>query len=374
LAGKNIPIPWDRNIPLMVKHISLETEDRDVLIKSAELVLKDMNIEAKGKVSRLPAWFSVDMDLSSNGITWETFEEILQESEPAAERKKTGFLKDLPVRGSLRLSSAFFQYHTFRWEPFYADISFDGETALITAKKAALCGVATTGTVGLTEQGLAIDVTLSAKDREFRPTILCLTNKNSDYTGTFQMEARLKGEGTIDEIAKRLNGTFTLSAKDGKILKSRPLDKTFDLLNESENFKGLLPDLDREIVDYNVIKVLGTIGEHRLQIEEGMIDSPVMGITARGYIDLGDETLDISALVSPLKTVSKVVRKIPVLGYILGGNLVSIPVRISGNMKDPQVTFLSPSAIGSEVLGIAKRTLKLPITLAEPVFLREKGK
>jgi len=68
------------------------------------------------------------------------------------------------------------------------------------------------------------------------------------------------------------------------------------------------------------------------------------------------------------------VRKIPVLGYILGGNLVSIPVRISGNMKDPQVTFLSPSAIGSEVLGIAKRTLKLPITLAEPVFLREKGK
>jgi hypothetical protein len=32
------------------------------------------------------------------------------------------------------------------------------------------------------------------------------------------------------------------------------------------------------------------------------------------------------------------------------------------------MTFLSPSAIGSEVLGIVTRILKLPVKLAEPIF------
>jgi hypothetical protein len=93
-----------------------------------------------------------------------------------------------------------------------------------------------------------------------------------------------------------------------------------------------------------------------------------MGIMARGSVDLSNETLELNALVAPLKTVSRIVRKIPLLGHVLGGNLVSVPVKISGSMKDPQVTFLSPSAVGSEFLGIVERTLKLPVTLIEPIF------
>jgi hypothetical protein len=152
------------------------------------------------------------------------------------------------------------------------------------------------------------------------------------------------------------------------ILKSQSLDKTFDLLNKSENLKGEFPDLDREIISYKVLNVRGAIREHKIQIEQGILDSSIIGIMARGSIDLREETLDINALVAPLKTVSWVIRKIPILGYILGGNLVSVPVKISGNMKDPDVTFMSPSAIGSEALGIIERTLKLPIKLVEPIF------
>jgi len=32
------------------------------------------------------------------------------------------------------------------------------------------------------------------------------------------------------------------------------------------------------------------------------------------------------------------------------------------------VTFLSPSAVGSEFLGIVERTIKLPVHLVTPIF------
>jgi hypothetical protein len=368
LKGKNIPATWDLDIPLVVRHIELKANEQGVVIDTAELALEDTTFKLKGKLSSLPAWFAVDMDISANKIKWETFENTLQNKDREVRKEKAGFLENFPVRGTLKLHSALFQYHKFRWEPLDADISLDGKTLLITAKKAALCSVSATGTVGITEQGLKIDIALSAKDLAFQPTILCLSDKNTDFTGTFQLEARLKGEGTVGEIAEKLNGTFTMSAKNGKILKSKSLDKTFDLLNTSENFKGQFPDLDREAISYKNLKLRGVIREHKIQIEEGMLDASFMEIIARGYFDLNNETLDFNAFLSPLKTVNKVVRSMPVLGYVMGGSLISIPMKISGNMKDPQITFLSPSAIAAETLGLVERIFKLPIKVVEPIF------
>ncbi len=369
LKGENIPVPWNRDIPLVVRHIALEAKEQGVVIDTAELAAGDMTFKVKGTLSILPEWFAVDMDVSSNGIEWETLEDMLRNGKRAVHREKAaGFLKNFPLRGTLKLHSDFFRYRKFRWEPFYADVSFDGKTLLITPKKAALCGVSATGSIGITEQGLKMDIALSAKDIAFEPTILCLTDKNADFTGTFQLEGRLKGEGKIGELADRASGTFTLSAKNGKILKSKSLNKTLDLLNKSENFKGQFPDLDREIISYTDLKLRGVVREHKIQIEEGMLDTSVMEIMARGYLDVSNETIDLNAFLSPLKAVNRVVRRIPILGYILGGSLISIPMKISGNMKDPQVTFLSPSAIGSETLGIVERIFKLPIKLVEPIF------
>jgi hypothetical protein len=368
LKGNHIPIPWGRDIPLIVQHITLEARDQGVVINSAEFTLGDMIFKAEGVVSKQPSWFAVDMDISANGIEWATIDKIIGKKDHETTGKETDVPETLPFRGQLRLQSDLFEYGRFRWEPVQADISIDGKTVLITARKAELCGISTTGTIGISKQGLKLDIALSARERSFRPTILCLTDAQSDITGVFEMEARLKGEGKMDEMIDRLEGSFSLSAKHGKILKAQQLDKTLDRLNETENLKGQFPDLDKEIIGYKVLKVRGTVGEHKIQLEEGILDSSVIGIMARGHVDMREETLDINVFVAPLKTVNKIVRMVPVLGYILGGSLVSVPVKISGEMKNPQITFLSPSAVGSEVLGIVSRTIKLPVTLVEPIF------
>ncbi len=366
LKGKNIPITLNHDIPLSLRHINLEAKGQGVVVDTAELTAGGMTFKARGTVSSLPEWYAVDMDISADGIEWETLKKIQQNRENEARGGEPGIAKDIPVRGTLRLRSDFFKYRKFKWEPFDADISYDGKTLLIAAKKAALCKISSTGSIGITEQYVKIDVTLSAKDLAFEPTVLCLTDNRSDFTGTFQMEASLKGDGKISELRDKLDGAFTISAKDGNILRAEPLDKTFNLLNESENFKDQFPDLKREKISYSTLNIRGSIREHRIQIEEGTLDASIIGIVARGYVDLSKETIDLNAFVSPFKT-----GKIPIVGRVMGGSLISIPVKISGNVKDPNITFLSPSAVASETLGILGRLFKLPVTLVEPVFKQE---
>ena len=71
----------------------------------------------------------------------------------------------------------------------------------------------------------------------------------------------------------------------------------------------------------------------------------------------------ITVLVAPFKTVDRIVKHIPLVGNVLGGNLISIPFRAIGDLSDPDVIPLSPTAVGSGLLGILERTLKLPITI-----------
>jgi hypothetical protein len=70
--------------------------------------------------------------------------------------------------------------------------------------------------------------------------------------------------------------------------------------------------------------------------------------------------------VAPLKTVDWVVQRIPIVDYILKGTLISIPVRVHGDLNDPKIIPLDPSLLGSEFVGIMKRTLKLPFKLVQP--------
>jgi len=188
------------------------------------------------------------MDLSSKGFDYETIEKIIRGTKKIGDSTQTASLDHFPLKGTVRITSDFFKYRQFTWEPFHADISFDGEKIHIMSKKAVLCGISTTGNVDITPQGAEIDIALSAKDLELQPTILCISDKKADITGTFEMKADLKAKGKLDAIAKSLNGSFTLSAKKGKIYKSKSLDKTLDLVNKTENVKGKLPDLDKTII------------------------------------------------------------------------------------------------------------------------------
>jgi len=368
IAGKNIRIPWKYNLPLVVQNISLEARGKSILVDSAQFLVGEEQFSGKGTIDSSQALFSIDMDLYSDGFDWGTVEKIAMGTKKTEDITKTGFLENFPLKGTLRIKSDFFKYRQFKWEPFHSDVSFDGEKLHILTKKAALCGISTTGDIDITAQGAEIDIALSAKKLELEPTILCISDKQMDITGTFEMKADLKAKGKLDTIAKSLSGSYNISAKKGKIFKSRSLNKTLDLVNKTENVKGKLPDLDKTVIKYRALSASGTIKENILAVEQGTLDASTFGILAQGQFDIDAQTVDLNALVAPLNSIQRIVGKIPVLGYMLGGSLVSIPVKIKGNMYEPQVTFLSPSAVGAAFLGIIERTIKLPLNIIEPIL------
>ena len=55
------------------------------------------------------------------------------------------------------------------------------------------------------------------------------------------------------------------------------------------------------------------------------------------------------------------IKYVPIVGNIIGGTLVGIPIRISGSLEQPDVVYLSPADIGSELLNLPIRILGVPL-------------
>ena len=152
------------------------------------------------------------------------------------------------------------------------------------------------------------------------------------------------------------------------------LAKIFALLNVTEIYRGEVPDLMGKGFAYNSIAAKGVFQKGKLIIKDTSIDSPSMGIAIEGDINLIKKKVDLVVLVAPFKTVDRIIKHIPLVGTIMGGTLISIPFRAIGDLSDPDVIPLSPTAVGSGLLGILERTLKLPITIIQPVLPSSKEK
>jgi len=139
-------------------------------------------------------------------------------------------------------------------------------------------------------------------------------------------------------------------------------------LSVNQYIQGNMADLQTNDFVYNHIASRWTIEEGTLDIEEGVLKSNSVNLVAQGKYDLSSKDLDLVVLVSPLTTVDWIVEHIPVVGHILQGTLVAIPVRVKGPAADPTITPLSPKAVGTRLAGILKRTINAPVRIIEPLW------
>jgi hypothetical protein len=232
--------------------------------------------------------------------------------------------------------------------------------------EATVCGISTTGTVKVTPQELILDINPFSKNQELNPTLACLWDKEALVSGNFDFQGRLSGRGKPKEIVQALGGDFEFLAREGRIYRGRVLSKILGLLNTTEILRGKLPDYGREGLAYESIRANGSLRNGKLMVEEWILDGPSLEMVCQGEIDFIGEKMDLIVLVAPLKTVDFIVKRIPKVRDILKGTLVAIPVRVRGDLSNPTVKLLSPSAVGSGLIRVLKRTLSLPVELLEP--------
>ncbi len=372
LKGEDLILPLNLKVPVTIDSFSLNAMKDHLKVESAVLTLGDDRMALGGSVKLLADGVVLDMDLSADHLEWDKVEEITgrdnREDDLATEENRW----DLPVRGIVKFKTEHFKYDRLTWSPFCADISFADNSVDVAVTEANLCGISTPGILRISPEGLQLDFKPVSKDQDLAPTLTCLGDKKGLVTGRFDLKGEVRTQGKGEGWLTSLHGDLEFLANNGRIHRHGLLAKIFAFLNVAGIVSGQFPDITQEGFPYHSMKAKGSLQNGKLALKEGHIDSPSMEIACQGDIHLLDNELDLQYLLAPLKTVDLVVKKIPLVSEVLNGTLVSIPVKVTGPWADPKITALSPSAVGSGLLGIMKRTVQLPLRMIEPRAPEEK--
>jgi hypothetical protein len=304
----------------------------------------------------------LNLNLSADRLSWSQIEQIVDLEENLDTDSAMVLL------GELRVVSENFAYDNYTWQPMHADISFNKTDTSIVIKKADLCGIQFPGILKISSNEFEFYFNPVARNQNLEPSISCMSDKKDLADGTFSLNGELMTKARLTDFPKSLSGNLDFTADQGRVYRFGMLAKIFALLNVTEIYRGEVPDLAGKGFAYNSMSINAVFEDGKLIIKESSIDSPSMGIAIQGHIDLVKKKVDLTVLVAPFKTVDRIVKHIPLVGNILGGNLISIPFKAVGELGDPDVIPLSPTAVGSGLLGILQRTLELPITIIQPVL------
>jgi hypothetical protein len=371
LDGQGIVLKLKSGAPLKIDSLSLDAAGNNIKVASAVVTWEDIHMILGGDVNFFEEEFLFDLDLSSSGMDWVKIKKIFEKKDTEKNGKDNNKLFDIPLRGTVRLKSESFRFKKFTWSPLQADISFDPDEININVKKANLCGISTPGVLKISSQDIRLDFKPGSHYQSLDPALTCLLNRSHQIDGKFKLAGNITGQGKAEELIQSLHGKLRFDARDGRIYRSLILARILAFINVTEIFNGSLTDLEKEGFGYKKIKIKTKIKKGRLRFKEISMDGNTLTLTGKGTLDLNNNALDLTLLVAPLKTVDRLVDKVPLVGDIIG-DIISIPFRVKGDVRDPKVVPLSPSAIGADLIGIMQKTLKLPFKIFQPIFPNNK--
>ncbi len=374
LEGVNLPVPRKAGPPLTIKHIVLQANNKTITLYKGSFVWEDSPFEAQGRINAAREGFLIDMVLNVGSITLDSIERALASGkkegpagESSAEEKPSSRAK---ILGTIRFDAKDFTYGRYLLSPVKGNIFLDRNSVRIEIADTKLCGISLPGHFQPLGRNILLDLEPAAQGQQLEPVLECLS-ANHRISGTFNLTGKLHALAKGAELVRSLQGRVEFSARDGKIYRYPILARIFAFLNFTELLRGKLPDLGRDGFKYKSIKVKGDISNGKLVLDQAAVEGATLNIAAEGEIDFGSNKIDITVLVAPFKTIEYIISKIPLLRNILANKLVTIPIRVSGDLNSPDVTPLDPTAIGQNLLDIMKGILELPFRVIEPLFGRE---
>ncbi|WP_457554093.1 hypothetical protein [Desulfobacula sp.] len=249
------------------------------------------------------------------------------------------------------------------------DLDLKKEPALIKLNKAFLCDLEASGHIKLKKDTLSANIFFTAKDKpNIQDLFTCLLGKNDFMDGQYSLTGNLTGKGLKTKFLHTLTGTAILNAQNGRIYKLTLLSRILSVLNVSKFFKGKIPDVSQNGFAYNKISLEANIKDSKIYLNKAIIDGQDMTLIFSGWIDPLNDTLDLTCLVAPFKTIDLIIKKIPIINTLLDGRLVSVPVQAMGKLSDPTVVPLHPSAVGKGLITMMTDILKTPVKLLDKVY------
>ena len=381
---------WDTDAKLQNARIESKTFGAPILVAAADLkaaraligksagsqiVLKPSKIDwgasrltIGGKTELSEKSINLDLKIDADALQWDQIEHIVNETVHSDTSEN-----DIKIQGTISVKAEQFYYNDLTWQPVNAALTLSPSQANLAVARAGLCGIDFSGYIDFAGDRVNMHLIPVAKAKPLEPTITCISKNKNVATGEYDFSGKLEAKSTTAELSKSVSGDLSLAAAGGRIHSFGVLAKIFAILNVTEIYRGQLPDLTGEGFAYESMTIIADVEKSKLTMRECTVEAPSMGLACEGEIDLAEKEMDLVILVAPFRTVDRIVKHIPIVGGIMGGKLITIPFRAKGELDDPYVIPLSPTAVGTGVLGILERTLKLPITIMEPLFSNSKS-
>ncbi len=368
LEAEQVFLPVRNGARLEIAHVALNAEPGQLAVRATLDAGGTMSgITVDGRITRSPQALTVDADVTAGHVDGDQLAQLVSRTGETAERASSAGW-NAPLRGTIRVAAESFALRGYTWKPFRGEVALLADGPTLTVTEAEVCGIATPATVAVVPQGVSVTVRPRAQGQGLESSLACLTGETERVTGTFDLTGTITASGSAADIGQSLQGHVDVQATNGRVYRMASVAKALSAISIASGSIGNVAKMSQEGLPFDRMALKGDLRRSVLAFTEAVLDGPTVKIAATGSLDLAARTVDAVFLVAPLKTVDSVVSRLPVIGTMLGGSLVSIPVAVKGPLGDPSVTPLSPSAIGSELLGIMKRTVNLPLRVMQPLW------
>ncbi len=368
LAGRGLHINDLVADPIAVNHFSIEGSGNQLRIAPSQVSLRNSLLVVDGLLDNRNGNLTVDLNVEADRLDEELIRtlERLAKGRADAPEKSEAASTNAP-RGEIHVKAADFIYGGLTWSQVQADVRIDGRATAVDVHQANLCGIAVSGTLAFSPRGASLHITPRATGASLQETAGCLWPKPVKATARYDLTGEINLPPTRENPVRFISGTMEFSSNDGRIEYAGVLMKIFSVLNVTEVFTGGKSDLTEAGYGYTKAYAKADIAGGKLQFSEILLDGNSLKLTGQGTIALDSREADITLLAAPLKTIDRIVDKVPIVNYIAGGSLISIPLRLTGPIHDIKVSPMSPSAVGKGVLNLMERTLKAPFKLVHSV-------
>jgi hypothetical protein len=379
LQGRNLILPdlsWGE---LFIQQFDLSAHQKVLEIQRLAFALDEQRASISGEADFSGREIALNIALQADTLDLdrpvEQIKTSIQRHASPAEQQ-TGAMPKWTAH--IEVAAQRLKYAGFTLQPLRAVLALRNKRADVRVQEANLCGINVQGKGNWTPEGMSVDFEPRSSGRTIQFVTGCLMGAEpmERIEGTYTIDGRLESRGaTTEALLRNLQGMVHITAVDGRVLSLKGIGFFSNLLSylQINNLvTGKLPNLREQGFEFNRIHSELEFKDGLAEMKELRVMSGGLNMVAGGSINLLDRQMNMTVLVSPLTTLDAIIRHIPIVGRILKGTLVAIPVGVYGPVTNPEVRPLSPKAVGSRLLGIMERILQTPLKLIEPILPKSK--
>ena len=161
---------------------------------------------------------------------------------------------------------------------------------------------------------------------------------------------KLKLNGTYDDTQPGSPFTGTLRMTDFKLLQAPLVVKLLTITSPS----GIDNQVSGEGIGFSTLVAPFVRAGERAEIKDGRAVGSELGITFEGWLDPGENRLDLEGTIVPIYTLNSLLGNIPGIGDVLvgpkGGGVFAATYQAKGALDDPDVTVNPLTALAPGIL------------------------